>query len=170
VLAQVASAGLAALVCGWSIVYLGLGSVYTLGTDLVVGAAPPERAGAAAALSETSTELGGALGIALLGSFGTATYRAAMSAADLDRVPPAARRAAEETLGGAVVAARALSEPAATRLLGAAQSAFIETMAQSAAICALLSAALAVLAVLVLRRARALDDAARTPEPCAAQR
>ena len=38
------------------------------------GAAPPERAGAASAISETGSELGGALGIALLGSLATAVY------------------------------------------------------------------------------------------------
>ena len=42
------------------------------GTDLIVGSAPPERAGAAAAISETSSEFGGALGIAVLGSVVTA--------------------------------------------------------------------------------------------------
>jgi MFS transporter, DHA2 family, multidrug resistance protein len=54
---------------------VGAAQVITLGTDLVVGAAPAERAGAASAISETGLELGGALGIALLGSIGTAVYR-----------------------------------------------------------------------------------------------
>ncbi|MEO7734150.1 MAG: MFS transporter [Kofleriaceae bacterium] len=54
---------------------LGLGPIPSLATGLVVGGAPPDRAGAAAALSETSSELGGALGIALLGSLGGALYR-----------------------------------------------------------------------------------------------
>jgi DHA2 family multidrug resistance protein-like MFS transporter len=40
-----------------------------------VGSAPPERAGAASGISETSSELGGALGLALLGTIGTAVYR-----------------------------------------------------------------------------------------------
>ena len=58
---------------------LGLAPVFTLATDLIVGAAPPERAGAASAISETGAELGGALGIAILGSIGTAVYRGAMA-------------------------------------------------------------------------------------------
>jgi DHA2 family multidrug resistance protein-like MFS transporter len=53
---------------------LGLAPVFTLATDLIVGAAPPERAGVAAAISETGSELGGALGIAILGSIATAAY------------------------------------------------------------------------------------------------
>jgi len=68
------SSALAVLVTGSLLVSLGLAPVFTLTTDLVVGAAPPERAGAASAISETGSELGGALGIALLGSLATAVY------------------------------------------------------------------------------------------------
>ena len=49
----------------------------------IISAAPPERAGAAAAISETSAEFGGALGIAVFGSIGTAVYRSALA----DTVP-----------------------------------------------------------------------------------
>ena len=154
VLTQIVSLGLVGLVLGWSIVYLGLGSVYTLGTDLVVGAAPPERAGAAAALSETSSELGGALGIAVLGSFGTATYRAVMAAADLRGIPSVSRDAARETLGGAIAAARTLKAPAAQRLLFAARTAFEHSMARTAVICACSCAAISLFALLVLRGPR----------------
>ena len=45
---------------------LGLAPVFTLTTDTIVSAAPAERAGAASAISETSAEFGGALGIAVL--------------------------------------------------------------------------------------------------------
>lgn len=58
---------------------LGITPVSTLSTDLVIGAVPPERAGVASGLSETSSELGGALGIALLGSIATALYRHTIS-------------------------------------------------------------------------------------------
>jgi MFS transporter, DHA2 family, multidrug resistance protein len=70
-----AQSGLAVLVAGSVVMALGAAQVVTLSTDLVVGAAPPERAGAASGISETGAELGGALGIALLGSIGTAVYR-----------------------------------------------------------------------------------------------
>jgi DHA2 family multidrug resistance protein-like MFS transporter len=69
-LSRVADSGLTGIVVGTTIFSLGLAPVITLGTDLMVGSAPPERAGAAAAISETSSELGGALGIAILGSIG----------------------------------------------------------------------------------------------------
>jgi len=55
---------------------LGLAAVFTLAADRIIGSAPPERAGAAAALSETGSELGGALGIAVLGSIFAVVYNA----------------------------------------------------------------------------------------------
>lgn len=67
--------GLALVVSGLVVVYLGIGPMMALGTELVVGAAPAERAGSAAAMSETSMEFGLALGVAVLGSVGTAVYR-----------------------------------------------------------------------------------------------
>ena len=56
------------------------GVIAALGTDIVVGAAPPERSGSAAALSETVQELGIAAGVAILGSLTTALYRSAVEA------------------------------------------------------------------------------------------
>jgi DHA2 family multidrug resistance protein-like MFS transporter len=60
------ASGLTVVVTASVILALGIGAVGTLATDLIVGTAPPDRAGAASALSETSSELGGALGIAVL--------------------------------------------------------------------------------------------------------
>ncbi len=73
-------AALAGLVVGSVLFSLGMAPVFTLATELVVGSAPEQHAGAAAAISETSSELGGALGIAMLGSLGTAVSRHATGA------------------------------------------------------------------------------------------
>ena len=54
---------------------IGVAPVFALSADLVVGAVPLEKAGSAAAIAETSSELGGALGIAMLGSAFAAFYR-----------------------------------------------------------------------------------------------
>jgi DHA2 family multidrug resistance protein-like MFS transporter len=56
----------------------GFGVAFTLSTDAAVGAVDPRRAGTASALSETSYELGAALGVALLGSLQTVLYRSAL--------------------------------------------------------------------------------------------
>jgi DHA2 family multidrug resistance protein-like MFS transporter len=73
------SSGPALLVTGMVLQSIGLAPVFTLTNDLVMASAPPERAGAASGLSETASELGGALGIALLGSLATAIFGAALA-------------------------------------------------------------------------------------------
>jgi MFS transporter, DHA2 family, multidrug resistance protein len=152
VLSRVVSMGVEWIVIASTLYSLGMAPVFTMGTDLVIGAAPPERAGAAAAISETSSELGGALGIALLGSIGAAIYRGRMSHAALLGVPPGARKAALDTLGGAAAAARQLSNGAGAPLLETARGAFTHALQVTAAICALVSAATSVVALVGLRR------------------
>ena len=85
-------AGLALLVTGSVMFSLALAPVDTLATDLAIGAAPPERAGAASALTETAAEFGGALGIAVLGVIGTSIYRSQLTGALPAGILPAARR------------------------------------------------------------------------------
>ena len=75
-LAQLHTGSPLGLLIGASVViHLGVGPVATLLTGMVIGAAPPERAGAASALNHTGNELGGALGLGLLGTLATAVYR-----------------------------------------------------------------------------------------------
>jgi DHA2 family multidrug resistance protein-like MFS transporter len=152
-LTQVAGAsGLRDIVIG-SIVYsLGISPVVILATDLIVGSAPVERAGAASAISETSSELGGALGIAILGSIGTAVYRSMMATGVPPGLPPEAIAAARGTLGGAVATAGQLPEQLGSALLGTAREAFSQAFEVVAAISAVLVLATAILTVVTLRR------------------
>ena len=103
----------------------GFGFAFTLTIDLVVEAAPPERAGAASALAETGAELGGALGLAVLGSLGIAIYRLQVAAAMPAEVVPEVADAVLETLGGAVTAAARLPTETAAPLLLSAREAFV---------------------------------------------
>jgi DHA2 family multidrug resistance protein-like MFS transporter len=89
-----ATSGVALVVLGIVVVYLGQGPIMALSTDLIVGSAPPRKAGAASALSETGTELGLALGVAVLGSIGAAVHRARVDGRIPDTLPPAAVDAA----------------------------------------------------------------------------
>lgn len=154
VLTQVSlgQSGLALMVVGSTIIYVGLGPVFTLGTDLIVSSAPPERAGAAAAISETSSELGGALGIASLGSLGTALYRGAMNDAAWGSLSPAVRSAARETLGGAMAVAQPLPAPLGTLVRGIARLAFVHALQTTALVCCLIAAFTAIAAATLLRR------------------
>jgi MFS transporter, DHA2 family, multidrug resistance protein len=136
-----------------SIVFsVGFTPVISLTTGLIVGAAPPERAGAASALSETAAELGGALGIAVLGSIGAAIYRSWMAHSVPNSLPPELARAARATLGGAVEAAMQLPESAAAGLLATARGAFNSGFQASAVLAAIFMTAAALLTILVLRQ------------------
>ena len=143
------------LVAGTVVLALGLSPVVTLGTDLIVGSAPPERAGSASSLSETGAELGGALGIAVLGSIGTAVYRRMMADAVPPGVPGEAAEAARGTLGGALATAEQLPQSVGAELVSAARDAFSESLELTASIAAIIALATAAMAAIVLRRARA---------------
>jgi MFS transporter, DHA2 family, multidrug resistance protein len=162
VLTQVdGSSGLVVLVTGSVLFSLGVAPTVTLATDMIVGAAPPERAGAASAISETGTELGLALGVAIIGSVGTAVYRNDLGDAIPAGVPPSAAETARDTLGGAQAVADQLPEPLGAELLDAAREAFTHGLQLTAATSAAVAAALAILAGVLLRRARTEAE----PEP-----
>ena len=146
------ASGLLAIVAGSTIFSLGLAPVITLANDIIIGTAPAERAGAAAGISETTAELGGALGIALLGTVGAVVYRSRLLGAAPAEVPPEALDAARRTLGGAVAAARQLPDPAGAGLLAASREAFTAGLRLTSLINAVIVAALAVLAAVVSRR------------------
>ncbi|WP_026422530.1 MFS transporter [Actinokineospora inagensis] len=119
------------------LVLLGAGGVATgvlmttsLTSDLMLTAAPTEHAGAASAISETGSELGGALGMAILGSIGAAIYHA--------QVPGSA------TLG----AATATGDP---DLIAVARVAFTDGFTATVTVTAAVAAVLAVVAYRLLR-------------------
>jgi MFS transporter, DHA2 family, multidrug resistance protein len=158
-------ADLAILASASLVVSLGLAPVFTATTDLIVSSAPPERAGAASGISETGAELGGALGIAILGSIGLAVYRGQLADALPAGVPGQAAAAARDTLGGAVGVAAQLPEALGAALLGAARSAFTDGLQLTAGLAAVLAAIVAVLATVLLRAVRSSSQA----EPAAAE-
>jgi DHA2 family multidrug resistance protein-like MFS transporter len=164
-LTQLDGTGLAVLVIGSVVFSLGSAPMTTLATDLMVGTAPPERAGAASGISETSSELGGALGIAILGSIGTAVYRGQMTDAVPAAVPGAAAAAARDTLGGAVEAAGQLPDQLGTALLDAAREAFTQGVQLSFAISAAVAIGIAILVAALLRHVGAGSEREEQPAP-----
>lgn len=113
---------------GLGIIGLGVGVAMTLAVDAVVGAVPASRAGAASAVAETGYELGGALGIAILGSLNGLLYRAALS------LPPGASAAdrafAEDSLAATVHGADS------AEVISAAQTAFASAMQSTTVVAA----------------------------------
>ncbi|NDB63492.1 MAG: DHA2 family efflux MFS transporter permease subunit [Nitrosopumilaceae archaeon] len=129
---------------------LGLAPVFTLATDLVVGSAPPERAGAASAISETTAELGGALGIAILGSIGTALYRKEL-AESMPAIPNNLQQTSMDTLAGAVQASKSLPTETGTILLEAAHKSFLHGLHISMIMGVILTACAAFLVLVLLK-------------------
>jgi DHA2 family multidrug resistance protein-like MFS transporter len=117
---------------------VGLAPMGALTTDLVMSNVPPERAGAASGISETSFEFGAALGIAVLGSILSAVYRSQMSMAALPALPPDMLAMAQETLGAAIAIADTLEAGARETLTSAARESFTRSLhAASATSCVL---------------------------------
>jgi DHA2 family multidrug resistance protein-like MFS transporter len=139
--------GLPGVVAGSVIFSVGLAPAYLLATDVGIAAAPPDQAGAASGLLETSAELGGALGIALLGSLGAGVYRVEIT--DAAGATPGGFGQARESLAGALSTASALPDPFAGELARQARAAFVDGFriaeVAGAVLLVVLSAALVVL-------------------------
>jgi DHA2 family multidrug resistance protein-like MFS transporter len=156
---------LVVVLAGSVVIALGLAPVLTLTTDLIVGSAPPERAGAASGISETAVELGGALGISVLGSLGVAIYRS-----DLAHLPSGltaeAATTARDTLGGAVKVAALLPNSIGAAVLEVSRDAFVQAMHVAASISAVAAIVVALFALTALRRVpSSAPEAAEPPKP-----
>ncbi|MGW5052780.1 MFS transporter [Actinokineospora sp. NPDC004072] len=97
--------------------------------DRILSTVPETHVGSASAIAETGSELGGALGMAVLGTVGAAVYHRAMAPAVAD-LPADAAATAQDTLGGAVAVAAAVPDGAA--LLANAKEAFVSGMTATA--------------------------------------
>ncbi len=146
------SSSLIFLMTGGFIYCLGLAPIFTLTTDIIVGSAPPERAGSASAISETGSELGGALGIAIIGSIGTIFYRNQLADSMPAGISQQVAEAAKATLSEAIVQARQLPSELSSTLISGANEAFITAMQMAALTCAIVVTVLAILSIKQLRR------------------
>lgn len=108
---------LAFFAAGLAMVSFGFAPAMVLITDSIIGSVPKNRAGMASGISETASELGGALGIALLGSVATFIYISTIS----DALPG-------DTIGATVAAAGELSSDEASFVLNNAKDAFIASL------------------------------------------
>jgi DHA2 family multidrug resistance protein-like MFS transporter len=150
-----AEAPVALFVVGFALVGLGVGAAETISNDQIIAAVPPDRAGAASAVSETAYEVGAVLGTAVLGSMLTAIYRGSLVIPA--GVPAETGEAARETLGGAVSAAGTLEAPLGRQLLDAATHAFDAGLVATAGVGAGVMVVAVVVALVSLRRASAGD-------------
>jgi len=144
----VGDGALSLLVGAFTLLGIGIGAAETVSNDLILASAPPAKAGAASAVSETAYELGAVLGTAVLGGILTAAYRAGIVVPDgLDR---AAADAARETLAGAVAVSHGLEPAMAEALRSAAAHAFDAGVGITAVIGAVLVGVAGVIAATTL--------------------
>jgi DHA2 family multidrug resistance protein-like MFS transporter len=156
-----ATGGVVTVVVGLTLAAVGISPAMALTMNLVLGSTPPEKAGSAASISETSGEFGIALGVATLGSLATAVYRADLTVPA--GVPTAIGDAARQGITAAAQAAQQLPGPVGADLLDAAREAFTAGLTTVAGVGAAVFVGLAVLA------ARAFRQVAVTPEELPAE-
>ncbi|MGV9328043.1 MFS transporter [Streptosporangium sandarakinum] len=151
--------GLALLVAGLILASGGVALPMPMTMNLMLGAAPPQKAGAAAALSEASGEFGVALGVATLGSLAAFVYRGRLAEALPGGIPAGAADTAGEGVAGAVAAAGRLPAAAGAELLEGARTAFTGGLTTVAWLGVAVFTVLAVVSALAFRRGGAPDAA-----------
>jgi DHA2 family multidrug resistance protein-like MFS transporter len=156
-LAQVtAESGVAWVVASNVVLAAGIGAVVTIATDLVLATVPGDNAGAAAAVSETANEFGGAAGIALLGSLGALVYRLGL--------PSDFPAGAQETLGSAFEVAASLPADVGGSLMSVASQSFVSGMQWVAWIGAAGTVLIAGFVLVVLRHIAPQQASGRVPD------
>jgi EmrB/QacA subfamily drug resistance transporter len=105
----------------------GMGSAMAPSTGTIMASLPPGKAGVGSAVNDTTRELGGALGVAVLGSLAASTY--ARGVGDLAAgLPGGAVEAARASLGAAIQVGRGVGGPVGSTIVRTAQTAYVEGM------------------------------------------
>jgi EmrB/QacA subfamily drug resistance transporter len=140
----------------------GMGNVMAPATDSIMGSLPPANAGVGSAMNDTTRQVGGALGVAVLGSLLSSVYRGTIDGAQsLQALPAPVRDLARDSLTKATAVAGQLGGEPGAALLVAAQGAFVDAMGRSALVAAGVAVLGAVVALLFLpARVVAADEMA----------
>ncbi|MEV0401533.1 MFS transporter [Actinoallomurus sp. NPDC050550] len=146
-----AHGGLALVLIGFAVTLFGVGIPMGLGTGLGMSTAPPQKVGAASSLMQTCNELGVAVGIALLGSIGTAVYRSDLGGKLPDGLPKQAHDGAMQSIAGAVNVAKSIPGKVGDDVLRASREAFTSGLHTVAIVAAVVMVCLAVVTGTVLR-------------------
>ncbi len=148
-----ATGGYLSVLPGLLVLAVGIGLCMSPSTTVITESLPADKQGVASALNDTVRELGGAVGIALLGSLLSAGYRSSVSKSTGDLAPGLAHRV-EEGIGSAYAASGDLGKHADT-ILQAAREALVDGWRLSMWVGVAL--AVLVLGYLVARGPRAVD-------------
>jgi Na+/melibiose symporter-like transporter len=127
---------------------IAMANVMAPATASVMGAVPEAKAGVGSAMNDLVRQLGGALGVAIIGSVLNTVYRDRMTDS-LAGLPAEAARAAGDSVGAAVAIAGQLGGPAGAALAAAARAAFVDGLG----VAVVVAAAVAVLTAIGVSRA-----------------
>jgi EmrB/QacA subfamily drug resistance transporter len=141
---------------------IGMGTAMAPATDSIMGSLPLAKAGVGSAMNDTTRQVGGALGVAILGSVLASAYSSAMEPV-VSALPAEAAAVAGDSIGGAVAIASQIGEAAAP-LISAANEAFIEGM-QTAVWVAVGVALFGAIITWIFLPARPLDSVPAESEP-----
>jgi EmrB/QacA subfamily drug resistance transporter len=128
---------------------LGIGLAMSPATDAIMGALPRAKAGIGSAMNDVVREVGGTLGVAVLGSILTSGYGTAMND-DVTSLPASAATTATDSVGAAHELAAQLGGPVGQRLLEASNAAFVDSMATTATLAAAAAVVGAFIALVLL--------------------
>jgi hypothetical protein len=108
---------------------LGMALVMAPATEAIMGSLPAAKAGVGSAVNDTTREVGGALGVAVLGSVLSSTYGSRVAGAlEGSPLPVEVRSVVEESLGGALAVAGRLGGDAGATVAAVARDAFVDGM------------------------------------------
>lgn len=138
-----------------------LANVMAPATGTVMSAVPVAKAGVGSAMNDLLRQLGGALGVAVIGSVLNTVYRDRIAEAVIG-LPSAAADAARDSVGAAVAIAAQLGGPAGDTLATSARTAFVDGLGLAAAVAAAVAVATA---IFVLRRMPAGDPTGPVSAP-----
>ncbi|MGH9242817.1 MAG: DHA2 family efflux MFS transporter permease subunit [Acidimicrobiales bacterium] len=119
------------VVASMIVLAVGMSLVMAPATESIMGSLPPAKAGVGSAVNDTTREVGGALGVAVLGSLLSGAYTSQMTdalASSPNPLPPEAAGAVTEQLGGALAVAGRLGGSTGQALADAARTAFVDGM------------------------------------------
>jgi EmrB/QacA subfamily drug resistance transporter len=132
----------------------GMGLAMAPATDSIMGSLPQDKAGVGSAVNDTTREIGGALGVAVLGSITASSYRATISASAVYKAAtaqsPAAAAAIKDSVGGAAEVAARLPAGAAAAVTTAANEAFVHALNHTVIVGAVIALAGAIIALVFL--------------------
>src|SRR5689334_19167943 len=144
------------------VIGIGMGLAMAPATDSIMGSLPPDKAGVGSAVNDTTREVGGALGVAVLGSITASSYRATVSASAVYKAAaaqsPEAAAAIKDSVGGAAQVAARLPASAASAVTSTANEAFVHALNHTVIVGAVIALGGALIALIFLPARPGVSD------------